>query len=268
MEWAHQNELTGAPLNGSLSLKTPLVWSAVLHAGLVSIIVASAFIDLRGDSWGGTGSGSMSVGLVRSLPGVPLPRPESVTTSRVVEETKGLHREEPAKVTPPPQKATPIQEFAKNQPQKYITGKSKVLEDPNPPPEGAIPHGQGGQPALPYSQFNMAGQTQGGLAFEGSGGGFGSRFPWYVEAVQRRVSRNWLQSTVDPSVRWAPRMVVTFTVLRNGTITNVQILRSSGNASVDNSAVRAILSSSPAERLPSEYSGNSVNVEFWFEFRR
>jgi protein TonB len=63
-------------------------------------------------------------------------------------------------------------------------------------------------------------------------------------------------------------MVVTFTVLRDGNITNVQILRSSGNASVDNSAVRAIMSSSPVERLPSEYSGNSVNVEFWFEFRR
>lgn len=268
MEWAHQNELTGARLNGSLSLKMPLVWSAALHGGLLLLVIGSAYVNMRGEGWGGTG-GSISVGLVRSLPGVPLPRPEVVTTSRVVEETKGLHREEPAKVPPPvPQKSTPIPEFERNRPQKYITGKSRVLEDPTPPPEGAIPHGQGGQPAIPYAQFQMAGQAQGGLAFEGSGGGFGSRFPWYVEAVQRRVSSNWLQSTVDPSVHWAPRMVVTFTILRDGTITNVQILRSSGNASVDNSAVRAILSSSPAQRLPSEYSGNSVNVEFWFEFRR
>lgn len=268
MEWTHQYELTGVRFNGTPSLKVPLVWSVALHAALGAVMLASAYVNLRGDSWGGSGSGSISVGLVRSLPGVPLPRPEVVTNSRVVEETKGLHREEPSKVTPPPQKATPIPEFERNKPQKYITRPSKVLEDPTPPPVGAIPHGQGGQPALPYSQFSMAGPTQGGLAFEGSGGGFGSRFPWYVEAVQRRVSSNWLQSTVDPTVRWAPRMVVTFQILRDGSITNVQILRSSGNASVDNSAVRAVLSSSPVERLPSGYAGNSVNVEFWFEFRR
>jgi hypothetical protein len=35
------------------------------------------------------------------------------------------------------------------------------------------------------------GTTQGGLSFNGvSGGDFGSRFSWYVEAVQRRVSGN------------------------------------------------------------------------------
>ncbi len=268
MQWTHQTELTGAPVNGTLSLKMPLVWSAALHGGLVAVMAASAFINMRGDSWGGASGGSLSVGLVRSLPGVPLPRPEVVTTSRVVDETRGLHREETAKPAPLPSKATPIPEFEKNKPQKYITQPSKVLEDPNPPPVGAIPHGQGGAPALPYSQFNVAGQTQGGLAFEGSGGEFGAHFPWFVEAVRRRVSSNWLQSTIDPSVRWAPRVVVTFQILRDGTITNLEILRSSGNASVDNSARRAILSSSPVERLPSSYPGNSVNVEFWFEFRR
>jgi TonB family protein len=56
--------------------------------------------------------------------------------------------------------------------------------------------------------------------------------------------------------------------LRNGSVTNVQILRSSGNPSVDNSAVRAILSSNPVNPLPNEYAGQRVSVEFWFEFRR
>jgi len=268
MEWTHDNEMTAVALNGSRSLRMPLLWSLALHSLLLAAVVGSAYVNLRGDSWGGGGEGSITANLVSNAPGIPLPRPQVITQSRVVDETRGLHREQPAKVTPPPQKATAIPEFTKNKPPKYITQPSKVLEDPTPPPDNAVPYGQGGNPALPYSQFQMTGQTQGGLAFEGPGGGFGSRFPWYVEAVQRRVSRNWLQSTVDPSVHWAPRMVVTFTILRDGTITNVQILRSSGNSSVDNSAVRAILSSSPAERLPSEYSGNSVNVEFWFEFRR
>jgi TonB family protein len=63
-------------------------------------------------------------------------------------------------------------------------------------------------------------------------------------------------------------VVVTFQILGNGSITNVEIARSSGNASVDNSARRAVLDSSPLERLPADYRGSSVNVEFWFDFRR
>jgi TonB family protein len=116
----------------------------------------------------------------------------------------------------------------------------------------------------------MGGSSQGGLGFTGAGGGgdFAGRFPWYVEAVRRRISGNWLHSTVDPSIRWAPRAVVSFQVFRDGSVGNIQMLRSSGNTSVDNSAVRAILNSSPLERLPNDYAGSFVIVEFWFDFRR
>ena len=85
------------------------------------------------------------------------------------------------------------------------------------------------------------GTTQGGLSFNGvNGGDFGSRFSWYVEAVQRRISSNWLQSTVDPNVSAAPRVVVTFTILRDGTVTNIQTTQRSNNYSVDTSAIRAV----------------------------
>jgi protein TonB len=86
--------------------------------------------------------------------------------------------------------------------------------------------------------------------------------------VTSRVSSNWLESTVDPALRWAPRAVVSFDILRNGAVANVQILQSSGNASVDASAMRAIQSSNPMQPLPNEYPGNKVSVEFWFDFRR
>jgi TonB family protein len=107
------------------------------------------------------------------------------------------------------------------------------------------------------------------MGFAGPGGGdFSGRFPAYVDAVRNRVSSNWMQSSVDASVRWAPRAMFTFQILRDGTVTNVQLTQSSGNRSVDNSALRAILSSSPVSPLPSGYPGNTVTVEFWFEFRR
>jgi protein TonB len=239
-----------------------------LHTALVVAVAASSFFARRGESWGGTEGGAVTVGLVRNLSGVPLPRPDAVTASRVVDESKGLYKSEPAAAVKTPE-ATALAEFSKSRPPKYVSRPSKVLEDETVPPPNAVPYGGGGAPTVPYSQFTMAGQTQGGLGMSGPGGGdFGGRFPWYVEAVRRRISSNWLQSTIDPGLRWAPRVVVTFQILRNGTIANVEVLRSSSNASVDFSARRAVLDSSPVERLPAGYGGASVSVEFWFEFRR
>src|SRR6202007_304425 len=100
-------------------------------------------------------------------------------------------------------------------------------------------------PALPYTSFAVNnGPSQGGMGFSGPGGGdFAGRFPSYVDAGRNRIRRNWLRSSVDPSVRWAPRAQFTFQVLKDGTVTNVQMTQSSGNRSVDNSALRATLSS-------------------------
>lgn len=259
---------TVAAIRDEGTLKTPLTFSLVLHGGLLTLLVVSSFFTNRGDLWGGPG-GAISVGLVGSVPGVPMPRPEVETQNRVVDESKGLYKSEPEPKVQPPPDATPIQKFERNKPPKYVTRPSKVLENPAPPPENAVPYGGGGAPTVPYTSFSMGAGTQGGLGFNGIGGGnFGSRYSWYVEAVQRRVSGNWLQASVDPSIRFAPRVVATFDILRNGAVTNVQLTRSSGNASVDTSAVRAIRDSSPLQALPNDYSGGKVSVEFWFDFKR
>jgi len=256
---------------GAENLKKPLVWSLGFHMVLFGSLGVSTLLSHRGENWGGAGGdNAVTVGLVAKLPGIMLPRPDAVTTSRVVDETKGLYKSEPP---PKPKEIAPdtkaIPEFKKEKTPHYITHPSRVLEDPTPPPPNAVPYGQGGSPALPYSNFTVGGATQGGMGFSGPGGGdFTGHFPAYVDAVRNRISSNWLQSTVDPSVRWAPRSMYTFQILRDGTVTNVQMTTSSGNRSVDNSALRAILNSSPVSPLPSNYSGNIVTVEFWFEFRR
>ena len=256
---------------GADNLKKPLVWSLGFHMVLFGSLGVSTLLSHRGENWGGAGGdNAVTVGLVAKLPGIMLPRPDAVTTSRVVDETKGLYKSEPP---PKPKEIAPdtkaIPQFKKEKTPHYITHPSRVLEDPTPPPPNAVPYGQGGSPALPYSNFTVGGATQGGMGFSGPGGGdFTGRFPAYVDAVRNRISSNWLQSTVDPSVRWAPRSMYTFQILRDGTVTNVQMTTSSGNRSVDNSALRAILNSSPVSPLPSNYSGNIVTVEFWFEFRR
>lgn len=246
------------------------VWvSLALHGVLVLVAGVSTYLSHSGENWGGPG-GSISVGIVGSVPAIPLPRPDIESPNRVVDESKGLFKSEPQPALKPPPDAVPIPKFEKNKPPKYISRPSKVLENPTPPPTNAIPYGGGGAPSIPVTSFAMgAGTTQAGLGFSGVGGGdFGSRFSWYVEAVQRRISSNWLQSTVDPSVAYAPRVEVTFTILRDGTIVNLQVTHSSNNYSVDNSALRAVKASSPLDRLPAAYSGSEVNVDFFFDYHR
>ena len=258
------------------SLKGPLLWSTLFHSLLFGSLAVSTFLTQRGHDLGGGsagGGGAVTVKLVGVINGVPLPKPEVITPNRVVDLTKGLYKAEPVpKLVQPPTPATrQIPEFKKEKQPRYVTRPSKTLEDTTPPPQNAVPYGQGGAPSVPYTQFNMGnnGGTTAGMGFSGSGGGdFGGRFPWYVDAVRNRVSSNWLQSSIDPALRWAPRAIVTFDILRNGTVANVQILQSSTNASVDSSAVRAIMGSSPVNPLPNEYSGQKVSVEFYFDFRR
>jgi protein TonB len=257
---------------GEERLTRPLVLSAAFHFALFGSLIVSTLFNHTGEGWGSAGGGgAVTVGRVGSVSGVPLPRPEVVTPNQVVDTTKGLYKAEP-KPKEPDMPAEKVPEFNKEKQPHYVTRPSRVLEDQTPPPQNAVPYGQGGAPSVPYSQFSMAGGAQGALQFSGpngaGGGNFLGRFPTYVDAVRNRISSNWLQSTVDPTVRYAPRADFTFQILRDGSIVNIQRLQSSGNASVDNSALRAIQSSSPVAPLPSEYSGSNVSVEFYFDFRR
>lgn len=252
------------------NLKRFFYASIIFHSLLVVVVAVSTYFSHTGESWGGPG-GSVTVGLVGSVPAIPMPQPEVVSPNRVVDESKGLFKSEPQPKPRPVPDATPIPKFERNKPPKYITRPSKVLENPTPPPPNAVPYGGGGTPSIPVTSFAMGatGATAAGLAVTGAGGGdFASRFGAYVTAVQQRISREWLQSTVDPSLTWAPRVEVTFDILRDGTITNIQLSRSSNNRSLDTSALRAVQSSSPLLALPAAYSGSRVSVQFYFDYRR
>ena len=107
----------------------------------------------------------------------------------------------------------------------------------------------------PYGMFSAAG-AKGGFGFNGSGGDFGTRFAWYVEAVQRKVSENWLKYEVDPSIKEANRVYMTFEIGRDGHPAHVAVEQSSGIPSLDISAFRALQRIDTFGPLPPEYSGS------------
>ena len=247
-------------------LTRPLAWSAGLHVAFaVFVVVYTMFVPgFRGQGWGSGGGGdAMEATLVTS---VPLPGPTTETNNVLATESKGLSQSQP-KVEEQQPEAIPIP--GKNTKIKPKPLKSATQRKPQPEPEESnqIPYGEGGPVSGPYGMFN-AGGAKGGFGFTGGGGDFGSRFSWYVQIVQRKVSENWLKYEVDPRIGEANRVYVTFDIARDGHPNNIQIEQSSGVPSLDISAMRAIQRIDTFGPLPAEYSGSKVSVEFWFDYKR
>jgi len=247
-------------------LGLPIVWSAGLHVGFtVFVILWATFLPaLRGQGWGtGGGGDAMGATLVTS---VPLPANPQETNNVVATESKGLSRSEP-KPEEKELEAIPIPDKNTKTKQKRATTATRRKPEAEPQESNQIPYGEGGPVAGPYAIFNSGG-AKGGFGFTGGGGDFGSRFSWYVQTVQRKVSENWLKYEVDPRIQEANRVYVTFDIARDGHPSNVQIEQSSGVPSLDRSAVYAIQRIDTFGPLPQEYSGGKVSVEFWFDYKR
>jgi protein TonB len=248
-------------------LSRPLAWSLGLHLAFAAFVVvyATYIQGFRGQGWGSGGGGeAMGATLVSS---VPLPANPSEKTNVVATESKGLTKSEPIIQEVEPE-AIPIPDKnvktkVKPAPVKTDTKRKAKLE---PPVTNEVPYGEGGPVSGPYSM--TAGSTKGGFGFTGSGGDFGSRFSWYVQGVQRKVTENWLKYEVDPRIADAKRVYLTFDISRDGHPSNVSIEQSSGVPSLDISARRAIERIDTFGTLPPDYSGNKVSVEFWFDYKR
>ncbi len=243
-----------------------LAWSVALHVAVAACIVLYAVVIGGGsrETWGLGGMGdAMGVTLVST---VPLPANPRQTQNVLANESKGVSQSLP-KVEEKEPDAIPI-------PDKDFQAKAACQR--HSPQTGArtaggnqnvVPFGEGGPVSGPYGIFS-AGGAKGGFGFTGGGGDFGTRFAWYVRVVQQKVSENWLKYEVDPGITDARRVYLTFDILRDGQPTNVSVEQSSGVPSLDQSAVRALQRIDTFGPLPSDYSGNKVSVEFWFDYKK
>jgi protein TonB len=247
-------------------LKRPLAWSMGLHVGFAAFVVlwATFVTGIRGEGWGSGGGGeAMGATLVNS---VPLPASPEQTTNVLATESKGLTQSQPKEVEKE-QDAIPIADKNAKKKPKPVTTATQRKAEPQEAESNQIPYGEGGPVSGPYAMFT-AGGAKGGFGFTGGGGDFGSRFSWYVQAVQRKVSENWLRYEVDPNIKDASRVYVTFDIGRDGRPTNVQLEQPSNVPSLNISATRAIQRIDTFGPLPPEYSGSKVSVEFWFDYKR
>jgi TonB family protein len=244
-----------------------LLLSVILHAVLFVIVVTYTMIHFHlggsGPSWGE--NGAVKMGAVATLPGMPLPTPLLTTPSTVVTQNTGVARNEPREEPPPDAEQIPKFKDAVK-PEKLERVNKRIRKAELIPPDNVVPYGLSGAPTMNYTQV-VTPAGSGGVSM-GEANSFGQRYGWYVASMRARVSANWLMATVSPNIVSAPRTYLTFEIMRDGTVNNVEITQSSGVPEVDRSALRAILASNPLPPLPPDYSGASVGVQFYFDFHR
>src|ERR1700728_2075355 len=243
-----------------------LGWSAGFHTGVIAFILLHTvvFTGSSRQGWGAGGGGeAMGVTLVSS---VPLPMPAAQTQNVLANESKGITKSEP-KIEEKEPDAIEIQ--GKNTKiKKKPPTPTKAKPEPKPQEDtNQVAFGEGGPVSGPYGSF-AAGGAKGGFAVNGGGGDFGTRYGWYVQVIQRKVSENWLKYEVDPRITTASRVYITFDVARDGHPFNVQVEQSSGVPSLDQSAVRALQRIDTFGTLPPDYNGSKISVEYWFDYSR
>jgi TonB family protein len=109
------------------------------------------------------------------------------------------------------------------------------------------------------------GQTQqdAQISFDSKGVDFG----WWLRRFVAQVKGNWYIPQAAMVLKG--RVVITLFIHRNGTISDVTVVQSSGVQSLDTAAVNALKSSNPTVALPAEYPESKVlfTVTFLYNTR-
>ena len=84
----------------------------------------------------------------------------------------------------------------------------------------------------------------------------------YMKDLQRRIKMNWDPPKGDQS----KRVILLFTISRDGRLLNVSVHKSSGQTSADNAAINAVKLTAPFRPLPPEFKGSSVDIQFTFDY--
>ena len=84
----------------------------------------------------------------------------------------------------------------------------------------------------------------------------------YMKELQRRIKMNW----DPPKGNESKRVILLFSIARDGRLLNVKVHRSSGLQSADNAAIEAVKLTAPFRPLPPEFKGQSVDIQFTFDY--
>jgi TonB family protein len=100
-----------------------------------------------------------------------------------------------------------------------------------------------------------------GPAGPGAPGGTDAGGDWYLAGVQRKI---WMVWTQQIRTGHTQPIGVSFTILADGSVTDVRVVQSSGAALLDLAAQRSVVSAAPFHALPKDYGTNRYTIQAIF----
>lgn len=246
-------------------LSTTMLWSLIAHAVLLA--------------------GAITVQMLPSAPSKP-GEPHFVTLAAPGRPAAGggggRTEPEPSKppVVPPPPKEPAAEPPA---PPVHAPTKASLPSDKppkpappshtheTPPVEGAHDEHPHEDPAAGSGATGSAPGVPGGAPGEpGVVGGtsFGEgdfRFGWYQTAIESKLQSSWRRPAATTGD--TQTATVSFTILRNGAVRDVQVVTPSENPAMDLSVIRAVYDATPLPPLPRGWAGDSVHVSIEFSLK-
>lgn len=253
-----ERELAGEPI------VAPAIGSIVLHAALSLAIVLYYILGgfFHSTIWGGSAAGgAIRVNITSAL---PLPSDQPINQNVLATE-----KPSPAPEIPQPKvqsktidmNAVPIpgkKEKIKPQPTPKVSPKQQ-----QPVEDNRARYGEQAGSSMPRA---ITGQTTTVGPTSVSEGDFGSRFPWYVDGINRKMSLSWNKSEVDPRTPKGARVYLTYTVHRDGSPADVTVDRSSGSSTLDRSCIRGVQRVDTFGNLPTGYNSSTLKVSYYCEY--
>ncbi|MFN2446158.1 MAG: energy transducer TonB [Vicinamibacterales bacterium] len=241
-------------------LERMVAWSGLAHVALV------ATIALVPAGWLGHVDEEPTVVMTISVAGAAGPRSGGITpmSSRPVQELRPTEAKKAIEpVRPPAAREPEMIEPTKTAPKKQETKTKMEAKDPR----GRTPT-KGDEVRSGSAVAETGARGQGfGLS---TGGGTGAVLdvgnfccPEYIVTMRDLIDRNWVSKQQGTGVA-----VVKYTIQRDGTLTNIQLEKSTGAPALDLMAQRALVLTKQLPPLPAAFTESSLTVHLTFEYQR
>src|SRR5262245_20448514 len=252
-------------------LSTAMVWSLMAHFGLLAGMLVVRLLPSEPSTMGEPHFVTLAA------PGAPAaggggggPEPESPKPRTTPPPPPEASTKPPEPPAPAPTRASvPSDKPPKPPPparahEPAPAPSHERLEEPASDEASPGAGGTGKPGAAPGPAGPATGAEAGGVGGTSFGEG-DFRFGWYQSAIESKLQAAWRRPMASGTE--TQTATVSFVILRNGAVKDVQIVTPSGNSALDLSTMRAVYDATPLPPLPRGWSGDSVHVSIEFSLK-
>jgi TonB family protein len=244
-------------------LVTPFIGALVVHALVAFTVIFGWFwMNKSSETFGDIHPAGGPAYAVSPVHTIPIPQREA-PQNPVAYDTQSTVPTAPAKVEIPKQKTPPPptkDAFQIPDKLKYDIDRPKNKQNYTQP---APPNQVYSSAHQAVSNPMYAPQSGGGQVGIGPNSPLGTKYGEYANRLRQIIAQHWNTSGLDTRGQSNPA-IVSFTIMRDGTVRNPQISQSSGNVENDNRALRAVYDSSPLPPLPAQITERYISAQFTF----